>query len=98
MLTTLNLLNEEDSEGSEAESQKNASDWKLSISEKELSSKDEIENAPDLSGTSDATTLPVTSNSNQSPVSSNPSIFDETAVEEIANDGIKLAFIGFDFK
>ena len=46
--------------------------------EEELSRKDDIENAPNLSAASDATTIPVTSNSNQSPVSSNPSIADRT--------------------
>ena len=54
--------------------------------EEELSSKDNIENASDLSATSDATTIPVTSNNNQSLVSSNPSIADRTAMEETTND------------
>ena len=61
-----------------------------------MSRKDEIENASDLSATSDATTIPVTSNNNQSLVSSNPSIADRTAMEETTNDGTKWVFIRFD--
>ena len=56
----------------------------------ELSSEDEIENAPDLSVTSDATTLLVMPNSDQSLVSSNPSIDNRTA-----NLETKWAFMGF---
>ena len=41
--------------------------------EEEFGTEDEIESAPDLSATSDATTLSTTSNCDQSPVSSNPS-------------------------
>ena len=48
VLATLSLLDEEDSGGSGAEDQENTSDWELFVSEKELSSKDEIENAPNL--------------------------------------------------
>ena len=64
--------------------------------EEELSSKDDIENAPNLSATSDTTTIPATSNSNQSPVSSNPSIAGRTAMKETENDGTKYVFIRFD--
>ena len=60
MLAAFNLLNEKDSGGSDAEVQENASDWELSISEKELSTGDEVKNDPDLSATSYITTLPVT--------------------------------------
>ena len=62
VLATLNFLNEEYLGGSEAEDQKNVSDWELTVSEEELSSEDDIENAPDLFATSDATAIPVTSN------------------------------------
>ena len=61
-----------------------------------MSRKDEIENAPNLSAASDATTIPVTSNNNQSLVSSNPSIADRTTMEETTNDGTKWVFIRFD--
>ena len=81
VLATLNLLNEEYSGASDAEDQENASDWKLSVSEEELSIKDDTENAPDLFPTSDATTLPVTSNSDQSLFTSNARIADRTAVK-----------------
>ena len=63
MLATLNLLDEEGSGGSDAKDQTNASDWQLSVSEEELSSEDETENAPDLSATSNAFSHPVMSNS-----------------------------------
>ena len=59
----INLLNEENLEGTDAEDQKNSFDWLLSISEEELRSEDKIENPRDLSATSDVTSLPVTSNS-----------------------------------
>ena len=36
MLATLNLLDEKDFEGSDAENQKNAFGWELSISEEKL--------------------------------------------------------------
>ena len=63
----------------------------------QLSSKDEAENVSHLSATIDAsTTLLVTSNSDQSPVSSNPSVANRTAVKETANDGTKWVFRIFD--
>ena len=74
VLATLNLLDDEDSGGNDAKDQENASDRELLVSEKERSSEDEIKNAPDLSATSDPTTFPLTFNSDQSLVRSNPSI------------------------
>ena len=92
----LNMLDEEDSGRSDAEDQENNCDWELAVSEEELSSEDEVENALNLSATNDAsTTFLVTSNSNQSPVSSNPSIAHRTAVEETANDGTEWVFRSF---
>ena len=76
VLATLDLLDEKDLGKSVAEDQENAFDWESSNSKEELSSEDGIENAPYLFATSDATTLPMTSNSDQSPVSSNPSKVD----------------------
>ena len=89
MLAMLNLLDEEDSGGSDAKDRENAFGWELSVSEEELSNEDGIENSPDLFTTSDSATLPATSNSDQSPASSNPSAADRTAMEETANDGKK---------
>ena len=88
-LATLNLLDKEDSGGSDTEHQENAYDWELSVSKEELSSEDEAKNAPDLCSTSDTTTLPARPNSDLSPVSSNAVIADRTIVEEIANIEIK---------
>ena len=48
---------------------------------KELISEDEIEYTPNLSTTSDATALSVTSNIDQSPFCSNSSIADKKAVK-----------------
>ena len=77
VVAMLNILNEEDSGRSEAEGQKNNCDWELPASEEELSSEDEVENAPNLSATNDArTTFLVTSNSHQSLIYSNSSIAD----------------------
>ena len=64
------------------------------VLEEELSSKDEIKIAPDLSVTSDAITLTVASNRDQSPVSSNPSIADRT-MEEAASNANKWVFTSF---
>ena len=57
MLATRNLLDEEDSGGSDAVDLENTSDWKFSVSEEELSSDDKIENALHLSATTDSTNL-----------------------------------------
>ena len=77
------MHNEKDSGKSDAEDQENNFDWDLSVSEEELSKEDEVEIAPNLSATNDATTttLIVTSNSDQSPVSLNPTVVDRTAVK-----------------
>ena len=56
--------------------------------EEELSSKDEGENAPNLSA--------IASNSDHSPVCSNPSIADRTVMEETADYKTKRVFISFD--
>ena len=77
-LVTLNLLTQE---GSNAKDQWIASDWELSVLEKELGSEHEIEYAPNLFNTSDATAFPVLSNIDQSPVSSNSSIADKKSSE-----------------
>ena len=61
-------------------------DWELSASGEKLSSEDEIENVPDCLVRSDGI-LPAASNSDQLPVSSNPSIADGTAVADTAKDG-----------
>ena len=91
VVAMLNMLNEEDSGRSNDKDQENNCNWEISVLEEELSSEDEVENA-----TNDASiTLLVTSNSDQSPVSSNPSITDRTAVEETANDGTKWVFRSF---
>ena len=60
--------------------QENASGRESSVSEEELSSEDEIENAPELSATSDAITLLMTSNSDQSSINSNSSRANRTAM------------------
>ena len=92
------MLDEEDLGRSDAKNQEKNCDWELSVLEEELSSEDEVENAPNLSATNDfGNTLLVTSNSNQSPVSSNPSIADRTVVEETANDKTKWVFKRFGF-
>ena len=98
ILATLNLLDEKDSGQSHAKDQENASCTEFSVSKEELRSEDVMKTASDISATSDATTLPVTSNGNQSPVSSNPSIADSTAGEETANDKTKWVFISFGSK
>ena len=89
------MLIEEDSEGSYNEDQQNFFDWELSVSEEEVSSEDEIENALDLSATSDATTFPATSISNQYPISSNPSIANRKAVGETESNATKWVFTSF---
>ena len=61
------------------------------VPEEGLSYEDEIENAPDLSATTNATT-PITSNRDQSRVSLNPSIADRTTVEDTANEETKWIF------
>ena len=53
----------ENSGGNDAEDQENISNWELSVLKEELSNENDTENAPDLSATSHATILSVTSNS-----------------------------------
>ena len=58
------MLDKEDSGTCDAEDQENNCDWELSVSEEELSSEDEVENAPNFSATNGASiTLLVISNS-----------------------------------
>ena len=64
----LTLLHEKDSGECDADDQEKAPNWESFVSKEELSSEKEIEKAPGFSATSDATTLPITSKSDQSPV------------------------------
>ena len=50
----LNILDEEDVGRSDTEDQENNCDLELSVSEEELSREDEVENAPNISATNDA--------------------------------------------
>ena len=54
VVAMLSMLDAEDVGRSDAEDQENKCDLELSVSEEELSRKDEVENAPNLSATNDA--------------------------------------------
>ena len=88
-MATKNLLDEKELGKSDAKDQETVSNWELSVLEKELSSENDTEKAPNLSVTGDATTFLVTFNSDQFPVSSNLGKSDRTVVAETANDGTK---------
>ena len=54
VVAMLSMLDAEDVGRSDAEDQENKCDLELSVSEEELSREDEVENAPNLSATNDA--------------------------------------------